>query len=114
MPHSSSLRHFKSATLNPSLKYMPKYAGSNYELRIGRCKMEDKGEYIVKAVNSFGNKDACAFLSVERQFFLLFLSFLYIVRSKGHWPCTDMDPRSCLSLRFNHDSHELDDNPTEI
>jgi hypothetical protein len=57
--------HFKSSVLNPSLKYMPKYSGNNYELRIGRCKMEDKGEYVVKAVNSFGSKDACAFLSVE-------------------------------------------------
>jgi serine/threonine protein kinase/predicted RNA-binding protein with TRAM domain len=57
--------HFKTHTLNPSLKYMPKYAGTNYELRIGRCKMEDKGEYVVKAVNSFGSKEECAFLSVE-------------------------------------------------
>jgi serine/threonine protein kinase len=57
--------HFKAATLNPSIKYMPKYSGSNYELRIGRCKMEDKGEYVVKAVNSFGSKEECAFLSVE-------------------------------------------------
>jgi len=57
--------HFKSSTLNPGLKYMPKYSGSNYELRIGRCKMEDKGEYVVKAVNSFGSKEECAFLGVE-------------------------------------------------
>jgi len=57
--------HFGSTVLNPSLKYMPKYAGNEYELRIGRCKMEDKGEYIVKAVNSFGSKEERAILGVE-------------------------------------------------
>ena len=64
-------RYFKGNMLNPSLKYMPKYSGNEYELRIGRCKMEDKGEYIVKAVNSFGSKEECAALNVERT-----LSFL--------------------------------------
>jgi serine/threonine protein kinase len=57
--------HFKNTLLNPSLKYMPKYSGNDYELRIGRAKMDDKGEYIVKAVNSFGSKEECAILNVE-------------------------------------------------
>jgi len=52
--------------LNPSLKYMPKYSGSDYELKVSRTKMEDKGEYIVRAVNSFGSKEESAALSVER------------------------------------------------
>lgn len=55
--------------LTASLKYMPKYSGNNYELRIGRCKMEDKGEYIVKAENSYGTREEAAFLNVERKFF---------------------------------------------
>ena len=67
--------HFKNTLLNPSLKYMPKYMGNEYELKIGRCKMEDKGEYIVRAVNSFGSKEECAFLSVERKYFDLFTLF---------------------------------------
>ena len=46
---------------------MPKYSGNNYELRIGRVKMEDKGEYVVKAENSYGSREEQAFLSVERE-----------------------------------------------
>jgi hypothetical protein len=57
--------HFKNAVLNPSIKYMPKYSGNEYELRIGRAKIEDKGEYIVRAVNSFGSKEESANLGVE-------------------------------------------------
>jgi hypothetical protein len=44
---------------------MPKYSGHNYELRICRCKMEDKGEYIVRAENSYGHKEEAVFLNVE-------------------------------------------------
>jgi len=57
--------HFKNTLLNPSLKFMPKYSGNDYELRIGRAKIEDKGEYVVKAVNSFGSKEESAALNVE-------------------------------------------------
>jgi len=67
-------RYYKGNQLNPSLKYMPKYSGNDYELRIGRCKMDDMGEYVVKAVNSFGSKEESAFLSVERQFKELHIS----------------------------------------
>jgi len=63
-----TFRHFKDAALNASLKYMPKYSGNDYELRIGRTKLEDKGEYIVRAVNSFGSKEESAVLNVERKF----------------------------------------------
>jgi serine/threonine protein kinase len=58
--------YFNGIALNPSLKYMPKYSGKNYELRIGRCKInEDKGEYTVKAENSYGSREEVAFLNVE-------------------------------------------------
>jgi len=53
--------------LNPSLKYMPKYSGSDYELKVSRVKMDDKGEYIVRAINSFGSKEESAVLNVERK-----------------------------------------------
>ena len=46
---------------------MPKYSGNNYELRICRAKMEDKGEYVVKAENSYGAREEIAFLNVERK-----------------------------------------------
>ena len=53
--------------LTPGIKYMPKYSGNNYELRICRAKMEDKGEYIVRAENSYGSREEVAFLNVERK-----------------------------------------------
>lgn len=62
--------------LNPSLKYMPKYSGNNYELRIGRVKMEDKGEYLVKAENSYGAREEHAFLNVERKLIVVESIFL--------------------------------------
>jgi len=40
--------------------------------------MEDKGEYVVKAVNSFGSKEECAFLGVE--------------------PATALPPRRAMSM----------------
>lgn len=58
-------RYFKGRQVAPCLKYMPKYLGDDFELRIGRCKVEDAGEYLVKAVNSFGSREESANLTVE-------------------------------------------------
>ena len=58
-------RSYDGMSLNPSIKYMPKYSGSNYELRICRTKMEDKGEYVVRAENSYGSREEHVFLKVE-------------------------------------------------
>ncbi|CAL1540886.1 unnamed protein product, partial [Lymnaea stagnalis] len=51
--------------LGQSYKHMQKYMGLEYELKISRIKLEDKGEYIVRAENSFGRKDEKATLKVE-------------------------------------------------
>ncbi|CAH1785276.1 unnamed protein product [Owenia fusiformis] len=51
--------------LSQSVKYMQKYRGSEYTLRVSRVHMEDKGEYIVKAENSYGKRECAAFLNVE-------------------------------------------------
>ncbi|RUS77264.1 hypothetical protein EGW08_014978 [Elysia chlorotica] len=51
--------------LGQSCKHMQKYMGKEYELKISRIKMDDKGEYIVRAENSFGRKDEKANLKVE-------------------------------------------------
>jgi len=51
--------------ITPSLKYMPKYNGNNYELRVGRCKKEDEGQYSVRAENSYGSAECRVFLHVE-------------------------------------------------
>ena len=44
---------------------MQKYRGKEYELKISRVKMEDKGEYVVKAENSFGKREELGILKVE-------------------------------------------------
>ena len=46
---------------------MQKYMGSEYELKISRIKMDDRGQYIVRAENSFGRKEEKATLTVERK-----------------------------------------------
>ncbi|XP_076471204.1 twitchin-like [Babylonia areolata] len=53
------------AQLSQSYKHMQKYHGKEYELRISRIKMDDKGEYSVRAENSFGRKEEKATLTVE-------------------------------------------------
>ena len=60
---------------------MPKYSGNNYELRIGRCKMEDKGEYICKAENSYGSKEEAAFLNVEREYLIFELKKILVLHT---------------------------------
>ena len=54
---------------------MQKYRGKEYELKISRTKMEDKGEYIVKAENSFGRREELGILKVDRELYILLLGF---------------------------------------
>jgi hypothetical protein len=61
-------RYFNTVQTTTGIKYMPKYAGNDYELRISRIKMEDKGEYIVRATNSYGTREETALLNVERKY----------------------------------------------
>ena len=100
---------------------MPKYSGNDYELRIGRAKMEDKGEYVVKAVNSFGSKEECAVLSVERKSFILQIIFILILYSLNIYFCSDLMMKMCLHFYgysiFNVDIHTTNtfiaDTPTK-
>ncbi|XP_052800015.1 twitchin-like isoform X4 [Mya arenaria] len=57
--------HFDNVQLTQSVKYMQKYRGREYELKISRVKMEDKGEYVVKAENSFGKREELGILKVD-------------------------------------------------
>ncbi|KAK3103159.1 hypothetical protein FSP39_016894 [Pinctada imbricata] len=56
---------FDGVQLTQSVKHMQRYSGNEYELKISRCKMEDKGDYHIKAENSFGKKEEKASLKVE-------------------------------------------------
>ena len=60
-------RFKNDGVLTQSYKYMQKYMGKEYELKISRIKMDDKGEYCVRAENSFGRKEETANLKVERE-----------------------------------------------
>ncbi len=51
--------------IKQSIKHMKKYSNSSYRLEIKRCDMEDKGEYIVRAVNSYGEREYNPYLTVE-------------------------------------------------
>ncbi|XP_052707844.1 twitchin-like isoform X13 [Crassostrea angulata] len=57
--------HFDGGVLTQSVKYMQKYSGSEYELKVSRCKKEDAGTYLVIAENSFGKREEKASLKVE-------------------------------------------------
>jgi serine/threonine protein kinase len=55
-----------SNEIRQSLKHMKKYSQNSYALEIKRCVLDDKGEYIVKAINAYGDREYNVFLGVER------------------------------------------------
>ncbi|CAF4579023.1 unnamed protein product [Rotaria sp. Silwood1] len=54
-----------NAEIRQSTKHLKKYDRNNYKLEIKRCLQDDKGEYIVRATNSYGEKEYAVFLTVE-------------------------------------------------
>ncbi|CAF1652343.1 unnamed protein product, partial [Adineta ricciae] len=54
--------------IRQSTKHLKKYDRNNYKLEIKRCVKDDKGEYIVRASNSYGDKDYAVFLTVECEY----------------------------------------------
>ncbi len=63
----SSLRYRDNQEIRQSTKHLKKYDRNNYKLEIKRCVPDDKGEYIVRASNSYGEKEYAVFLTVERK-----------------------------------------------
>ncbi len=53
--------------IRQSVKHMKKYSRNSYVLEVRRCTLDDKGEYIVKAVNSYGEREYNVFLNVDRK-----------------------------------------------
>ncbi|CAF3308218.1 unnamed protein product [Rotaria sp. Silwood2] len=51
--------------LRQSTKHLKKYDRNNYKLEVKRCIPDDKGEYVVRASNSYGDKEYAVFLTVE-------------------------------------------------
>ena len=67
----TSIRHYDGSVLTQSVKYMQKYSGTEYELKVSRCKKDDAGTYFVIAENSFGKREEEASLKVERKLFTI-------------------------------------------
>ncbi|XP_065220483.1 twitchin isoform X27 [Planococcus citri] len=51
--------------LRQSVKFMKRYAGDDYTFIINRVKLEDRGEYIIKAENHYGFREEVVFLNVQ-------------------------------------------------
>jgi hypothetical protein len=58
--------HHESKELKQSVKYMKKYADNDYGLTINRVRLDDRGEYIVRAKNSYGSREEVVFLNVQK------------------------------------------------
>ena len=63
--------------IKQSTKHMKKYSRNSYILEIKRCTLDDKGEYIVKAINSYGDREYNVFLNVTGKITLRTMSSLY-------------------------------------
>lgn len=46
---------------------MKRYAGDDYTFIINRVKLDDRGEYIIKAENHYGSREEVVFLNVQRK-----------------------------------------------
>ena len=54
--------------IKQSTKYMKKYGKNSYMLEVKRCTLDDRGEVICRAVNSYGEREYNVFLNVDRKF----------------------------------------------
>lgn len=46
---------------------MKRYGGDDYTFIINRVKLEDRGEYIIRAENHYGFREEVVFLNVQRK-----------------------------------------------
>ena len=51
--------------LRQSVKYMRRYAGDDYTFIINRCKLSDRGEYMIRAESHYGFREEPVFLNVQ-------------------------------------------------
>merc|ERR1719431_1752602 len=51
--------------LRQSVKFMKRYAGEDYTFVINRVKLDDRGEYIIRAENTYGASEEPVFLNVQ-------------------------------------------------
>ncbi|GAB0086378.1 hypothetical protein DMENIID0001_004290 [Sergentomyia squamirostris] len=51
--------------LRQSVKYMKRYVGDDYYFVINRVRLDDRGEYIIRAENHYGSREEVVFLNVH-------------------------------------------------
>ena len=57
--------YHNNVELRQSVKYMKRYIGDDYTFIINRCKVEDRGEFIIHAENHYGVTEEPVFLNVQ-------------------------------------------------
>ncbi|XP_017494185.1 PREDICTED: twitchin-like, partial [Rhagoletis zephyria] len=56
--------YHEGSELKQSVKFMKRYAENDYAFTINRCKLEDRGEYMIRAENHYGSREEPVFLNV--------------------------------------------------
>jgi len=59
---------------------MKRYAGDDYTFIINRVKLEDRGEYIIRAENHYGYREEVVFLNVQRKLFNANITFIVYMK----------------------------------
>lgn len=54
-----------NSELKQSVKYMKRYQEHDYTFVINRCKLDDRGEYTIRAENHYGKREEHVFLNVQ-------------------------------------------------
>ena len=57
--------YHNNVELKQSVKYMKKYIGDDYTFIINRVKVQDRGEFIIRAENHYGVSEEPVFLNVQ-------------------------------------------------
>jgi serine/threonine protein kinase/predicted phage tail protein len=57
--------YHNNVELRQSVKFMKRYVGDDYYFIINRAKLEDRGEYIIRAENHYGSREEIVFLNVQ-------------------------------------------------
>ncbi|CAH1969101.1 unnamed protein product [Acanthoscelides obtectus] len=57
--------YHNNVELRQSVKYMKRYAGDDYYFVINRARLQDRGEYIIRAENNYGSREEVVFLNVQ-------------------------------------------------
>lgn len=71
--------YHNNVELRQSVKFMKRYAGDDYYFIINRARLQDRGEYIIRAENHYGSREEVVFLNVQRTYIFKSISPLATV-----------------------------------